>query len=58
TQLSGSARDNAYYLETGFTPDFDSAGGEMTDVIENMAKLPAEDRNAIADYVKALAPAE
>ena len=58
TQLSWSASDIAYYLETGFTPDFDSAGGEMTDVIENMAKLPAEDRNAIADYVKALAPAE
>ena len=53
-QLNWSAEDIAYYLETGFTPDFDSAGGEMTEVIENMSRLSAEDRAAIAGYVKAL----
>ena len=53
-QLDWSEADIAYYLETGFTPDFDSAGGEMTDVIQNMAKLTAEDRLAIAAYIKAL----
>ena len=57
--LDWSAGDIAYYLETGFTPDFDSAGGHMVEVIENFAKLPAEDRQAVAAYVKALpAPTE
>ncbi len=49
-----SATDIAYYLQTGFTPDFDSAGGHMVDVIENFAKLTPEDRAAVAAYVKAL----
>lgn len=53
-QLSWSATDVAYYLETGFTPDFDSAGGEMAAVVQNMARLTPEDRAAIAAYVKAL----
>ena len=52
--LDWSAPDIAYYLETGFTPEFDSAGGEMASVIENMAKLSPEDRAAIAAYVKSL----
>jgi len=52
-----SASDIAYYLETGFTPDFDSVGGAMVDVQENIARLPAEDREAIAAYLKAV-PAE
>lgn len=50
--LSWSAGDIAYYLESGFTPDFDSAGGNMTDVIRNTAKLSPEDRAAIAAYIK------
>ena len=53
-QLDWAASDIAYYLETGFTPDFDSAGGEMADVVTNMARLTPEDRAAIAAYVKAL----
>ncbi|MDD9716955.1 cytochrome c [Dinoroseobacter sp. PD6] len=57
-QLDWSAGDIAYYLETGFTPDFDSAGGHMASVITNMAQLTAADREAIAAYVKALQPAE
>lgn len=52
-----SEADIAYFLETGFTPDFDSAGGEMAEVILNMAKLSPEDRAAIASYIKALPPA-
>jgi mono/diheme cytochrome c family protein len=47
-----SAADIAYYLESGFTPDYDSVGGEMVPVQENMAKLPASDREAIAAYLK------
>lgn len=49
-----SANDIAYYLESGFTPDFDTAGGSMVAVQENMAKLTADDRAAIAAYLKAL----
>lgn len=56
--LNWTADDIAYYLETGFTPDFDSAGGTMAAVIKNTAELPAEDRDAIAAYVKGLAPVE
>lgn len=53
-KLSWDATSIAYYLETGFTPDYDSAGGHMVAVVENFAKLPAEDRAAVAAYVKAL----
>lgn len=44
----------AYALESGFTPDFDSLGGSMADVIANMAHLTEDDRNAIAAYLKAI----
>ncbi|MEZ2128958.1 MULTISPECIES: cytochrome c [unclassified Sinorhizobium] len=51
---SWSASDIASYLETGFTPDFDSVGGSMVDVQKNIARLPASDRDAIAAYLKAI----
>lgn len=53
---SWSAADIAYYLESGFTPEYDSVGGEMVKVQENMARLPASDREAIAAYLKAIPP--
>ncbi|MEH2502743.1 mono/diheme cytochrome c family protein [Bradyrhizobium sp. AZCC 1578] len=53
-----SAKDIAYFLETGQTPDGDSAGGSMVRVIKNTSQLPPEDRDAIAEYVKSLAPVE
>ena len=46
--------DIAYYLETGFTPDFDSVGGSMASVVENFGKLPTADREAVAAYIAAL----
>lgn len=46
-----SASDIAYALESGFDPEFDSFGGSMVAVQENMAKLPASDREAIAAYL-------
>lgn len=49
-----SQADIANYLETGFTPDFDSVGGAMVDVQRNMAELRPEDRAAIAAYLKAV----
>ena len=51
-------KDIAYFLETGQTPDGDSAGGAMTRVIKNTSQLSDEDRTAIADYVKSLPPVE
>ena len=49
-----SAGDIAYYLESGFTPDFDTVGGAMVAVQENMAKLGKADRDAIAAYLQAV----
>lgn len=46
--------DIAYSLESGFTPSFDTFGSSMVDVQENMAELSADDRNAIAAYIKAI----
>lgn len=52
--LGWSQGDIAEYLKSGFTPDFDTAGGEMYDVIQNISQLPDEDRQAIAAYLIAL----
>ncbi|RUY61856.1 cytochrome c, partial [Mesorhizobium sp. M7A.F.Ca.CA.001.05.1.1] len=49
-----SEADIVNYLETGFTPDFDSVGGAMVDVQRNMAELAPQDRAAIAAYLKAI----
>jgi mono/diheme cytochrome c family protein len=53
-----SAKDIAYFLETGQTPDGDTAGGSMVRVIKNTSQLPAEDRAAMAEYLKSLPPVE
>lgn len=52
--LTWSEQDLAYYFETGFTPDFDSAGGHMALVVQNLAKASPEDRAAIAAYLQIL----
>ncbi len=53
-----SAADIEYYLESGFTPEFDTVGGPMVAVQENMAELTKQDRAAIAAYLKALKAAD
>jgi mono/diheme cytochrome c family protein len=53
-----SDKDIAYFLETGQTPEGDSAGGSMKKVIDNMAQLSAADRTAMAVYLKSLPPVE
>jgi mono/diheme cytochrome c family protein len=53
-----SAKDIAYFLETGQTPDGDSAGGSMVRVIKNTSQLSDQDRAAMADYIKSLPPVE
>jgi mono/diheme cytochrome c family protein len=51
---SWSEGDIANYLETGFTPEYDSAGGSMVEVQKNIAHLPKADLEAIAAYLKAV----
>jgi hypothetical protein len=46
------------YFTSGFTPEFDTVGGHMVEVVENLAQLPREDRAAIAAYLKRVAAAE
>ena len=54
--LDWAEGDIVAYLTTGFTPDYDSAGGHMAHVVENMATLPESDRAAVAAYLKRVAP--
>lgn len=50
-----SKTDIAFYLEIGFEPSGDVAGGAMAEVIrESTGELTAEDRAAIATYLKSL----
>lgn len=42
------------YFKSGFTPEFDVAGGQMTDVVANLSKLTDEDRQAIVAYLRAI----
>jgi mono/diheme cytochrome c family protein len=53
-----SKKDIASFLETGLTPDGDSAGGAMVHVIKNTSQLKPEDREAIAEYLKSLPAVE
>jgi len=53
---SWSANDIAYLLESGFTPEYDSVGSSMADVVTNASKLSAGDRAAMAAYLKSLPP--
>lgn len=53
-KLTWSAGEIATYLTTGFTPDYDSVGGHMAHVVENMSKLPKEDVQAVVAYLQAL----
>ncbi len=57
-KLTWDAADIVQYLTTGFTPEYDSVGGHMAHVVENMARLPESDRNAVAEYLKAVPPVE
>ena len=57
-KLTWSEPDIVEYLTSGFTPDYDSAGGHMALVVENTAHLPESDRAAIAAYLKRVPPAQ
>jgi len=51
-KLGWSEAEIVEYLTTGFTPEFDSVGGHMAHVVENMARLPQAEREAVAAYLK------
>lgn len=53
-----SEKDVATLLETGDLPDGDRVGGAMVNVVRNTAQLSAEDRAAIAAYIKSLPPVD
>ena len=53
---SWKKEDIAELLKSGMTPDFDSVGGSMGEVIQNTSRLTDADRAAMADYLKALPP--
>lgn len=49
-----SVEDIERVLETGQTPDFDSVGSGMGEVVKGTSQLTPEDRHAIAVYIKSL----
>lgn len=51
-----SAKEIAEYLDTGFTPDYDTVGGTMVSVVDNLSRIAKSDREAIAAYLKAIPP--
>jgi mono/diheme cytochrome c family protein len=53
-----SEKDIITMLETGDLPDGDRVGGAMVKVMRNTAQLSAEDRAAIATYIKSLLPVD
>jgi mono/diheme cytochrome c family protein len=57
-KLAWSESDLVAYFRTGLTPEFDSAGGHMAEVIRNLQNLPESDLQALAAYLKAVPPAE
>ncbi|MGV8986392.1 MAG: c-type cytochrome [Cypionkella sp.] len=53
-KLEWSADEIYTYLTTGFTPSFDSVGGAMAHVVDNMGHLPESDVRAVVAYLKAV----
>ena len=57
-KLGWSGGEIYTYLTTGFTPEYDSVGGHMAHVVDNMSKLPETDVRAVVAYLQALPPVE
>lgn len=54
-----SQGDLEYFLETGATPSGDYTGGAMAEVVDNTtSRLTAEDRRALATYLRSLPPVQ
>lgn len=56
--LTWTAEEIVEYLTSGFTPEYDVVGGHMAHVVENYARLPETDRQAVAAYLKRVPPVE
>jgi len=54
--IDWSDGDLMTYFTTGFTPEYDSVGGHMARVVENMGKLPESDREALIAYLRLVPP--
>jgi len=54
--LGWSADEIADSLKTGFTPDFDTLGGSMASVQQELSHLPIEELQAMGAYLKAVPP--
>lgn len=53
---SWKQQDMADFLKSGLTPEFDSVGGSMAEVIQNSSRLTDADRSAMSDYLVSLPP--
>jgi len=51
-----SVEDIETVLDTGQTPDFDTVGSGMAEVVKGTSQLTPEDRHAIAVYIKSVKP--
>ena len=54
--INWSDGDLMTYFTSGFTPEYDSVGGNMAHVVENMGKLPDSDREALIAYLRLVPP--
>ncbi len=55
-KLDWSEADLVTFFQSGFTPSFDSAGGDMAEVVENLSGLPEADLVSLAKYLKSVPP--
>lgn len=55
-RLNWPEDDLLAYLQSGFTPSFDVAGGSMAEVISTLGTLPEEDLWSVVVYLKLIEP--
>jgi mono/diheme cytochrome c family protein len=55
-KLTWSEAELVTFFQSGFTPEFDSAGGAMAEVIAGLATLPEADLLSLAAYLKSVPP--
>ncbi|MCR8723588.1 cytochrome c [Frigidibacter sp. SLM-1] len=53
-KLDWSEADLVTFFQSGFTPEFDTAGGTMAEVVENLSTLPEADLVSLARYLKSV----
>jgi mono/diheme cytochrome c family protein len=57
-KLTWTEADLVTFFQSGFTPDFDTAGGTMAEVVRNLGTLPEADLLSLARYLKAVPAAQ